>query len=128
MLEKLNSSNCNFTNDKKMIDEILEKLKQKDYILTIYETGYSISSNPENRIPPRRYYKICSLQEIPSVIETMQQIWWRHPNIKENMTIDDWIAIPDKEKVWGITSNIVIEPFSEEFKKSYIESNKKVSA
>ncbi len=44
------------------------------------------------------------------------------------MTIDDWIAIPDKEKVWGITSNIVIEPFSEEFKKSYIESNKKVSA
>lgn len=108
-------------------DQISERLDKKDYLLTIYETGDYLMGGGESErmIAPRRSYMICSLDEIPGVIEKMRMPFWQHPDLKEGMSKRQVNEIPFEEKKWGIYRDIDITPLSEEkveLFKHYVES------
>ena len=107
-------------------DEIDKVLKEKNYVLTVYETGHNFGSSPkgeDRKICPRRYWVMCSLEEIPKYIEYMKQPFWRHPDISNPKVKNK--DIPFEEKEWGINYDLVIEPCSEKLEKSYLDGSKK---
>ena len=97
-------------------DQIGERLQKKDYLLTIYETGDYLMGGGESErmIAPRRSYMICSLDEIPQVIEKMRMPFWQHPELKDGMSERQKNKIPFEEKKWGIYYDIDITPLTEE--------------
>jgi len=103
-------------------EEIQERLKRKDYVLTVYQTGHTIMANghPERMENPRRYFQVCSLEEIPDVINSMTRPFWTHEN---GLTEKEIKAIPFEEKKWGINWDVKIEPLSEEMEKSYLKAS-----
>ena len=108
----------------KQCDEINERLKKKDYVLTVYETGDEIMSNGdhEKQIFPNRFYAVCSLEEIPDYIKKMQTPFWTHEKGLSKKEIENY---PYEEKKWGKYRNVIIEPLSEELEKSYLGASKK---
>ena len=108
----------------KKTDEINERLKKKDYVLTVYQTGDTILShgNPERQVFPNMYYAVCSLEEIPEYIEYMKKPFWEHEEGLSKKEIKDY---PYEKKKWGKYWNIVIEPLSEELEESYLGASKK---
>ena len=104
-------------------DEIEKKLKKKDYVLTVYQTGDEGMSmgNHERKVFPRRYYVVCSLEEIPDYIKSMKRSFWEVPDGLSEEEIENY---PYEKKKWGINWNVVIEPLSEEMEKDYVGSSK----
>ena len=107
----------------KQIDEINERLKKKDYVLTVYQTGDEIMSNGdhEKQVFPNRFYAVCSLEEIPDYIKKMQTPFWTHEKDLSKKEIKNY---PYEKKKWGRYWNVVIEPLSEEMEKSYLSGSK----
>jgi len=108
---------------KKKIDEINERLKKKDYVLTVYQTGDKILSHgdPERQVKSNRYYVVCSLEEIPEYIEFMKKPFWTH---EEGLSKKEIKNYPHEEKKWGRNWNVIIEPLSEEMEKNYLSASK----
>ena len=104
-------------------NKIEEQLKKKDYILTVYQTGDEMMSmgDFERQVIPNKFYVVCSLEEIPDYIKSMKQPFWRHEKCLTDKEIKDY---PYEKKKWGIYTNVVIEPFSEELEKSYLSASK----
>ena len=108
---------------KKKTDEIKERLKKKDYVLTVYQTGDTMMSSGdyERQVEPRRFYAVCSLEEIPEYIEYMKKPFWEHDEGLSKKEIKDY---PYEKKKWGRNWNVVIEPLSEELEKNYLSASK----
>ena len=108
---------------KKKTDEINKRLKKKDYILTVYQTGERMLSHgdPARQVFPNMYYVVCSLEEIPEYIEYMKKPYWEHEDGLSKKEIKDY---PYEKKKWGRNWNVVIEPLSEEMEKSYLSASK----
>ena len=106
------------------IDKIL---KEKNYLLTVFETGHEFgvktNGKPDMTILPNTYYVMCSLEEIPEFIELMKKPFWTHPDISNPKVKNK--DIPFEEKKWGINYSVIIEPCSEEMEKDYIKASKK---
>jgi len=107
----------------KQCDEINERLKKKDYVLTVYETGDEIMSNGdhEKQIFPNRFYAVCSLEEIPDYIKKMKTPFWTHEKDLSKKEIKNY---PYEKKKWGRYWNVIIEPLSEDMEKSYLSGSK----
>jgi hypothetical protein len=107
----------------KLISEINERLKKKDYVLTVYQTGCNMlgSGDPERMVAPRRFYAVCSLEEIPEYIKYMKQPFWTH---EEGLTKKEIKNYPFEKKRWGRYWNVIIEPLSEEMEKNYLSASK----
>ena len=106
-------------------DVINERLKKKDYILTVYQRGDCMMSlgDHKRQVEPRRFFAICSLEEIPEYIKFMKQGFWTYK--EEGLTKKEIKNYPHEKKKWGIYCNIIIEPLSEELEKSYLSASKK---
>jgi len=104
-------------------EEVNEQLKKKDYILTVYQTGDKMMSGGEyeRQSELRRFFAVCSLEEIPEYIKYMQQPFWECPKGLSKKEIKNY---PYKKKKWGQYYNLVIEPLSEEMEKNYIGASK----
>ena len=107
----------------KQMDEIDERLKKKDYVLTIYQTGDEMMSNGnrERQVFPRRFYVVCSLEEIPEYINYMKRPFWEHEKGLSKKEIKNY---PHEKKKWGRYWNVIIEPLSEEMEKNYLSASK----
>ena len=107
----------------KQCDEINERLKKKDYVLTVYQTGDKILSHgdPERQVKSNRYYAVCSLEEIPEYIEFMKKPFWTH---EEGLSKKEIKNYPHEKKKWGRNWNVIIEPLSEEMEKNYLSASK----
>ena len=107
----------------KQMDEINKRLKKKDYILTIYQTGDKVMSNcnHERQIFPRRYYAVCSLEEIPDYIKSMKTPFWEHEKGLSKKEIENY---PYEKKKWGRYLDVVIEPFSKDMEENYLNGSK----
>ena len=105
-------------------EEIQERLKRKDYVLTVYQTGHEMIAfgDPERMVDSRRYYQVCSLEEIPDVINSMTRPFWTH---EKGLTKKQIKEIPHEEKQWGINWDVKIEPLSEEMEKSYLDASER---
>ena len=98
-------------------------MKKKDYVLTVYQTGDESMSNGdyERQVNPRRFYVVCSLEEIPDYIKSMKTPFWTHDKGLSKKEIENY---PYEKKKWGRYWNVVIEPLSEEMEKSYLSGSK----
>jgi hypothetical protein len=107
------------------IDEIHKRMKEKDYILTIYTTGCSQMSRGdyEREIFPNIYYEVCSLEEIPEKIRCMKRPFWSPE--EEGLSKKEIKNYPYEKKKWGRFMNIVIEPLSKELEENYIDGCKR---
>ena len=105
-------------------NKIEEQLKKKDYILTVYQTGDKDMSlgDYERQINPRRFYVVCSLEEIPEYIKYMKQSFWTH---EEGLSKKEIKNYPFEKKRWGRNYNLVIEPLSKELEESYLDGVEK---
>jgi len=101
--------------------KINENLHKKDYLVTVFEEGDELMGSSENQICPRRYYKLCSLEEIAELISFMKEPFWRHPDLRKDASKKDIKKIKFEEKEWGINSRIVIEPLTKELEEQYLE-------
>ena len=107
----------------KHVDEIYERLKKKDYVLTVCQTGDFGMSNGdhEREVTTRRFWVVCSLEEIPEYIKYMKQPFWGCPKGLSKKEIKNY---PFEKKKWGRYWNVVIEPLSEELEKNYLSGSK----
>ena len=105
----------------KEINDIQEKLKKKDYILTVYQIGDEFMSgyDYENQVDTRRFYAVCSLLEIPKYIEYMKNGFWV-PR-EEGLSKKELKNYPYDKMRFGKYWNIIIEPLSKELEDSYID-------
>ena len=108
---------------KEQMEEINEQLKKKDYLLTLYQIGDELMSSGEDerQVEPRRFYQVCSLEEIPEYIESMKTPFWRH---KKGLSKKEIKNYPFEDKKWGRYWNVVIEPLSKEMEEDYLEGVK----
>ena len=115
----------NYEEGLKERDEIGERLKKKDYLLTVYQTGDPLMSSGDHtrQVTPKRFYTTVSLGEMNDYITYMKQPFWTHPDL-ENPKVKEK-DIPFEEKKWGIYWNIVVEPLSEELEKDYLSASAK---
>lgn len=106
-------------------EEIKEFMNRKDYLLTVYQNANKTfcAGDYTMGVPPRRYYAVCSLEEIPKYIENMKKCWWIHPDLKKGSKVKTK-NIPFEEKQFGINERVTIEPLSEELEKSYLKASK----
>ena len=106
------------------VNEIQENMNEKRYVCTIYETGDELmsSGDRERQIFPRRFYKICSTNELPGVLKFTQESFWTHPALLADHSNAN--EIPVEEKKWGIYTDVIIEPFTEELEQSYLAGSK----
>ena len=108
---------------KEQMEEINEQLKKKDYLLTLYQIGDELMSSGEDerQVEPRRFYQVCSLEEIPEYIKSMKTPFWRHEKGLSKKEIKNY---PFDDKKWGRYWNVVIEPLSKEIEEDYLEGVK----
>ena len=106
------------------VNEIQESMDEKRYVLTIYEDGDELmsSGDKERQIFPRRFYKICSTNELPGVLKSTQESFWTHPALLADHSNAN--EIPVEEKKWGIYTDVIIEPFTEELEQSYLAGSR----
>jgi hypothetical protein len=109
---------------KKETDGINERLKKKDYVLTVYQTGDVVLSNgdQERQVLTRRYWVVCSLEEIPEYIEYMKKSFWE---CEEGLTKKEIKNYSFEKKKWGRNYDLVIEPLSKELEESYLDGVEK---
>ena len=101
--------------------QLKEELNKKEYLVTVFEDGWHcMGIKRENRICPRRYYKVCSLEEIAETIGFMKQGFWRHPDLRKDTSEKNVKKIKYEEKQWGINTRIVIEPLTKELQDAYL--------
>ena len=105
------------------LNKTAENMTEKRYVLTIYEDGDELmsSGDKERQIFPRRFYKICSTNELPGVLKSTQESFWTHPALLADHSNAN--EIPVEEKKWGIYTDVIIEPFTEELEKSYVSAS-----
>ena len=103
-------------------DEINKQLKKKDYILTVHQIGDKEMSSGEHekQVDTRRFYSVCSLEEIPEYIKWMKEPFWEQPKGLSKNEIKNY---PFEKKKWGKYSNVTIEPLSEELEKKYLSAS-----
>lgn len=89
-------------------------MKKKDYLVTVYQEGDILMGNTSRMVSPRRFYQICSLDELPELIRLMREPFWNHPDLKKGMSKKEIEKIPFEEKEWGIYYDLNISPLSEE--------------
>ena len=108
---------------KKKTDGIEEQLKKKDYVLTVYQTGDEMLSDgdQERQVLTRRYWVVCSLEEIPEYIKYMKQPFWEHESSLSKKEIKNY---PDDQKRWGRYYDLVIEPLSKDMEENYLSGSK----
>jgi hypothetical protein len=108
---------------RKETEETNERLKKKDYVLTVYQTGDEMMSRGEyeREVDTRRFYAVCSLEEIPEYIEYMKKPFWTH---EEGLSKKEIKNYPHEKKKWGKYWNVIIEPLSEELEKNYLSASK----
>jgi len=108
----------------KKMDGIKEQLKKKDYVLTVFQTGDESlgSGDPKNMVDIRRFYAVCSLEEIPDYIKSMKQSFWTHE--EQGLSKKEIKNYPFEKKKWGRYKNVIIEPLSEEMEKNYLSASK----
>ena len=101
---------------KKLREEIRQRLQKKDYLVRVSQTGDHLMGGGEHErmVLPRRFYKICSLEELPEVIRFMKESFWEHPDLTQRMSEQEIKNITFGEKRWGIYYDIDIIPLSEE--------------
>jgi hypothetical protein len=106
------------------IDGINEQLKKKDYILTVHQEGDKSMSrgDRERQVDTRRWYVVCSLEEIPEYINRMKIPFWRPE--ERGLSEKERKDYPFEKKKWGKYWNVTIEPFSEELEKDYLSGIK----
>ena len=106
----------------KETDDIQEKLKKKDYLLTVFQIGDEFMSgfDYENQVDSRRYYAVCSLLDIQQKIENMKNGFWI-PREK-GLSKKELKNYPYEKKRFGKYWNIIIEPLSKELEDSYIDT------
>lgn len=99
-------------------------LDEKNYLATIYQTGHTAMSfgDPNREVKPRRFYKVCSLKEIPEIIQFMSQPFWNIPN---GLSKKEIANLPHEKKQWGLYYHVDIEPLSEDMEKSYLDASSK---
>jgi hypothetical protein len=104
-------------------DEINQRLKQKDYLLTVCQTGDKFFSHgdSEREVEVRRFYKVCSLEEIPEVIGKMRKGFWTHPDLVDGMSKRKINKIPHEEKKWGIYFDIDITPLTKKKEEQFLK-------
>ena len=104
-------------------EEVNEQLKKKDYILTVYQTGDKMMSGGEyeRQSELRRFFAVCSLEEIPEYIEYIKKPFWEH---EEGLSKKEIKNYPHEKKKWGRNWDVIIEPLSEEMEKNYIGASK----
>ena len=109
--------------DRQETEETNERLKKKDYVLTVYQTGDEMMSRGEyeREVDTRRFYAVCSLEEIPEYIEYMKKPFWTH---EEGLSKKEIKNYPHEKKKWGKYWNVIIEPLSEELEKNYLSASK----
>jgi hypothetical protein len=120
--EKKTKMNIDYERGFKERDEINERLKKKDYLLTILQVGESIIScgDIKRMVKPNRFYDVCSLEEIPEMIERMKKPFWTHPDLVDGMSKRKENKIPFEEKEWGIYSHIDITPLTKEKEEQFL--------
>ena len=103
--------------------KLAENLERKDYLLTVYQTGDAVMSdnNPDRQVLPRRYFQRVSLLELSKMIETIEDGFWEHPDLKSDLS--NRHDIPSNQRKMGIIYNIIVSPLSEELEKTYVESS-----
>ena len=103
--------------------KLAENLERKDYLLTVYQTGDAVMSdnNPDRQVLPRRYFQRVSLLELSKILETIEDGFWEHPDLKPDFS--NRHDIPSKERKYGVITNIIVSPLSEELEKTYVESS-----
>ena len=104
--------------------EIMSNKNEKRYVLTIYQVGDTRFSagDREKQVSPRRFYQVCSTGEIPEVLKYMDESFWEHPDLLEDSSNSD--EIPFEEKKWGRYEDVIIQPFTEELEKYYLDASK----
>ena len=104
-------------------DETKERLKKKDYILTVYQIGDKSLSNgdPERQVRMKNWYVVCSLEEIPNYIKKMKTSFWYPPKGLSEKEKKDY---PFEKKKWGRYLDVVIEPFSKDMEENYLNGSK----
>ena len=100
-----------------------EMLNRKDYLITVFETGCEVMSenNIERQVLPRRYFQNVSLDELSKILKSIYMGFWTHPDLKEDYS--NRRDIPHEEKKWGFIYNIIVQPLSEQFEKTYIKQS-----
>jgi hypothetical protein len=106
----------------KQRDEIKERLKRKDYLITVRNSGAEMFQSYKKMFP-ELYSVPCSLEEIPKYIEHMKTVFWTHPDLKKGSKVKAK-DIPTEDKRWGITADIRIEPLDEKLEKEYVSASK----
>ena len=108
---------------KKEADEIEKRLKKKDYVLTIYQKGDNLMScgDHERQVLPRRFFAVCSLEEIPEYISSMRQSFWEHEKGLSKKEIKNY---PYEKKKWGRYWDVRIEPLSAQMEQEYLSASK----
>ena len=108
---------------KEQMEEINEQLKKKDYLLTLYQIGDELMSSGEDerQVEPRRFYQVCSLEEIPEYIKSMKTPFWRH---KKGLSKKEIKNYPFDDKKWGRYWDVVIEPLSKDLEEDYLKGVK----
>ena len=100
-----------------------ENLERKDYLLTVYQSGDEVMSayDKDKQVLPRRYFQRVSLLELSKILETIEDGFWEHPDLKPDFS--NRHDIPSKERKYGVITNIIVSPLSEELEKTYVESS-----
>jgi len=103
--------------------QLEETLNRKDYLITVFETGCEVMSdnNRERQVLPRRYFQNVSLSELSKILKNIYMGFWTHPDLNEDYS--NRRDIPHEEKKWGIIYNIIVQPLSEQFEKTYIKQS-----
>ena len=110
--------------DKMQMNEITESLNRKDYLLRVLQQGDEGMSlgDWEKQVSPKRFYTVCSLEDIQEYIGMMKKGFWEHPDLNNPKVKDK--NIPHDEKKFGRYYNLTIEPFSEKLEKEYLQKSK----
>ena len=100
--------------------KIKDNLERDDYLVSTFTIGCKVMSGGdfERQVLPKRNFAISSLEDIPKHINYMTNSFWEHPDLLEDGSNAD--DIPFEEKKWGIHTDVVISPLSEELEKEYI--------
>ena len=108
----------------KQLKETKKKMDEKRYVCTIYQEGDELMSEGDwkRQAMMRRMYSVCSTNEVIELLECTHQTFWTHPDLLADHSNAN--EIPVEEKKWGIYTDVIIEPFTEELEQSYLAGSK----
>jgi len=105
-----------------LYNKIEKNMSEKRYVCTIIQEGDIMMSGGDidRQVNTKRFFKICSTSELPEVLQWTRESFWTHPDFGK--IPND--KIPSIEKKWGIYTDVIIEPFTEELEESYLNASK----